>query len=204
METNYAALYKLVIIGNSSVGKSSLISQFCLDQFTATYVSTIGIDFKSRELEIQGKKVKLQIWDTAGQERFRTIVKAYYRSAMGVLVVYDVTDRSSFEGVRRWLADVDRLAPPEVCISLVGNKIDLPTSDHSVTRSEAEAFAAEKGIPLFLMSAKTSEGVDEAFQNLADRIFETQGMSIEPGVGDDLGLTSAGDEGSEDAGCCGK
>ena len=120
----YDHLVKLLLIGDSGVGKSCLLLRFSDDQFTASFITTIGIDFKVKTVDLEGKRVKLQIWDTAGQERFRTITSAYYRGAMGILLTYDVTDRRSFENVRNWMANVKEHASERVVVSLVGNKDD--------------------------------------------------------------------------------
>ncbi|CAM0958698.1 unnamed protein product [Alopecurus aequalis] len=105
----YDYLFKLLLIGDSSVGKSCLLLRFADDAYVDTYISTIGVDFKIRTVELDGKSVKLQIWDTAGQERFRTITSSYYRGAHGIIIVYDVTDMESFNNVKQWLSEIDRL-----------------------------------------------------------------------------------------------
>jgi Ras-related protein Rab-8A len=111
-----------IIVG---VGKSCLLLRFCDNSFTPSFITTIGIDFKIRTMDIDGQRVKLQIWDTAGQERFRTITTAYYRGAMGILLVYDVTDERSFNNVRNWIRNVDQYASPTVNKILIGNKCDV-------------------------------------------------------------------------------
>eukprot|EP01083_Nonionella_stella_P172877 594594_1 len=106
----YDYLLKVVMVGDSGVGKSSLLKRFANRDFTGDYISTIGVDFEIKTLEIDGKTVKLQIWDTAGQERFRTITSSYYRGAHGIIIVYDITDKESFDNVRQWLFEIDRYA----------------------------------------------------------------------------------------------
>ncbi|KAF8404299.1 hypothetical protein HHK36_009182 [Tetracentron sinense] len=118
-------LFKLLIIGDSSVGKSCLLLRFADDSYVDSYISTIGVDFKIRTVELDGKTIKLQIWDTAGQERFRTITSSYYRGAHGIIIVYDVTEMESFNNVKQWLNEIDRYANDSVCKLLVGNKCDL-------------------------------------------------------------------------------
>lgn len=121
----YEYLVKLLLIGDSGVGKSCLLLRFSDDSFTTSFITTIGIDFKIRTIELDGKRVKLQIWDTAGQERFRTITTAYYRGAMGILLVYDVTDKATFENIRNWIKNIELHASNNVNKMLIGNKADM-------------------------------------------------------------------------------
>jgi len=123
--TDFDFLYKLLIIGDSGVGKSCLLLRFADDIFTDSFISTIGVDFKIKTIDIDGAKVKLQIWDTAGQERFRTITSSYYRGAHGIIVVYDVTEQKSFANITKWLKEIETFAGPAVQKVLVGNKSDL-------------------------------------------------------------------------------
>jgi Ras-related protein Rab-8A len=119
----YDHLLKLLLIGDSGVGKSCILLRYSDDSFTSSYITTIGIDFKIKNLVIDNSKAKLQIWDTAGQERFRTITTAYYRGAMGILVVYDVTNLDSFQSVRNWLKQIDANAGPHVVRLLVSASV---------------------------------------------------------------------------------
>nr|XP_007150298.1 hypothetical protein PHAVU_005G141600g [Phaseolus vulgaris]ESW22292.1 hypothetical protein PHAVU_005G141600g [Phaseolus vulgaris] len=125
---DYDYLIKLLLIGDSGVGKSCLLLRFSDGSFTTSFITTIGIDFKIRTIEQDGKRIKLQIWDTAGQERFRTITTAYYRGAMGILLVYDVTDESSFNNIRNWIRNIEQHASDNVNKILVGNKADMDES----------------------------------------------------------------------------
>ena len=172
----YDHLFKVIIIGDSGVGKSSLMSRFADDLYSESYISTIGVDFKIRTLTIDGKVIKMQIWDTAGQERFRTITSSYYRGSHGVMVVYDITDAESFESVKNmWLSEIAKSAGDDVCKFLVGNKCDL-TGRRAVARETAEAFAEELGIHFFETSAKTSTNVDDAFRAMASGAMERRGQ----------------------------
>lgn len=125
---DYDYLFKLLLIGDSNAGKTAVLLRFADRSFTEAYISTIGVDFKIRTLELEGKVVKLQIWDTAGQERFRTITSSYYRGAHGIILVYDVTDLDSFKNLRYWLAEIERYAADAVNKLLLGNKCDLVRS----------------------------------------------------------------------------
>ncbi|KAF3655880.1 Ras-related protein RAB1BV [Capsicum annuum] len=131
------------------VGKSCLLLRFSDGSFTTNFITTIGIDFKIRTIELEGKRIKLQIWDTAGQERFRTITTAYYRGAMGILLVYDVTDESSFNNIKNWIRNIEQHASDNVNKILVGNKADMDESKRAVPTSKGQALADEYGIKYF-------------------------------------------------------
>ncbi|KAH9971236.1 rab-type small GTP-binding protein [Lactifluus volemus] len=171
---HYDFLIKLLLIGDSGivnifrkcVGKSCLLLRFCDDAWTPSFITTIGIDFKIRTIELDGKRIKLQIWDTAGQERFRTITTAYYRGAMGILLVYDVTDDRSFNNIRTWHANIEQHASEGVNKILIGNKSDW-TDKRAVAEEQGRELAEELGIKFIETSAKVNEGVEEAFFTLA-------------------------------------
>eukprot|EP00189_Rhodosorus_marinus_P004908 CAMPEP_0113958318 /NCGR_PEP_ID=MMETSP0011_2-20120614/3324_1 /TAXON_ID=101924 /ORGANISM="Rhodosorus marinus" /LENGTH=218 /DNA_ID=CAMNT_0000969109 /DNA_START=111 /DNA_END=764 /DNA_ORIENTATION=+ /assembly_acc=CAM_ASM_000156 len=165
----YDYLFKLLLIGDSGVGKSCLLLRFAEDTYTESYISTIGVDFKIRTIELDGKIIKLQIWDTAGQERFRTITSSYYRGAHGIIIVYDLTDQESFNNVKSWLQEIDRFASEHVKKLLVGNKNDVP-GKRQVDESVARSFAEELDIKFLETSAKTSENVEAAFLKMAEEI----------------------------------
>ncbi|KAL8269774.1 hypothetical protein Esti_006303 [Eimeria stiedai] len=152
-------LFKLVLIGDSGVGKSCLLLRFSDDTFTDSYITTIGVDFRFRTVDIDGKAVKLQIWDTAGQERFRTITSAYYRGADGIVLVYDVTEAESFAHVDEWLAEVNRYATENTIKILVGNKSEKDR-DRVVATEDARRKAEDLGISFIESSAKESINVD--------------------------------------------
>ncbi|XP_022770167.1 GTP-binding protein YPTM2-like [Durio zibethinus] len=169
MNPEYDYLFKLLLIGDSGVGKSCLLLRFADDSYIESYISTIGVDFKIRTVEQDGKTIKLQIWDTAGQERFRTITSSYYRGAHGIIIVYDVTDQESFNNIKQWLNEIDRYASDNVNKLLVGNKCDL-TANKVVSYETAKAFADEVGIPFMETSAKDSTNVEQAFMAMAASI----------------------------------
>merc|ERR1719394_1272371 len=145
MAKTYDYLFKLLLIGDSGVGKTCVLFRFSEDAFNATFISTIGIDFKIRTIELDGKKIKLQIWDTAGQERFRTITTAYYRGAMGILLVYDVTDERSFQNIRNWMRNIEQHAADNVDKILIGNKADMQ-ADRMVEKQKGADLAQEYNI----------------------------------------------------------
>lgn len=169
MNPEYDYLFKLLLIGDSGVGKSCLLLRFADDTYTESYISTIGVDFKIRTIELNGKTIKLQIWDTAGQERFRTITSSYYRGAHGIIVVYDITDQVSFTNVKQWLQEIDRYACENVNKLLVGNKSDL-TNKRVVDFNAAKEFADGLGIPFLETSAKNATNVEQAFLTMAGEI----------------------------------
>ncbi|KAK5837637.1 hypothetical protein PVK06_006364 [Gossypium arboreum] len=144
------------------------------DSYLDSYISTIGVDFKIRTVELDGKTIKLQIWDTAGQERFRTITSSYYRGAHGIIIVYDVTEMESFNSVKQWLNEIDRYANDSVCKLLVGNKCDL-VENKVVDTQRAKAFADELGIPFLETSAKDAINVEQAFLTMAGAIKKKMG-----------------------------
>jgi len=162
-------LYKLLIIGDSGVGKSCLLLRFADDIFTDSFISTIGVDFKIKTVEIDCVKVKLQIWDTAGQERFRTITSSYYRGAHGIIVVYDVTEQKSFTNITKWLKEIDTFAGPQVQKLLVGNKCDLESA-RTISTETGKELASKLNIPFVETSAKDSLNVENAFTIMAKDI----------------------------------
>jgi Ras-related protein Rab-1A len=166
-----------LIIGDSAVGKSSLLLQFSDQTFSENYVSTIGLDFKIRTTEVDGNQVKLQIWDTAGQERFQSITSNYYHGSHAIAIVYDITNRQSFENLRRWIADVGRLSNPQVCRLVIGNKVDAEEK-REVGRDEGQAFADILGVPFMETSAKTSFNVREMFAAMCRAVMKRR----EPGM----------------------
>ncbi|WFD20072.1 ras GTPase [Malassezia caprae] len=176
LSPDYDYLFKLLLIGDSGVGKSCLLLRFADDTYTESYISTIGVDFKIRTIELEGKTVKLQIWDTAGQERFRTITSSYYRGAHGIIVVYDVTDEATFANVKQWLQEIERYACEGVNKLLVGNKADL-TSSKVVDFESAKKFADELGIPVLETSAKDATNVEQAFLTMAQQIKDRMGAA---------------------------
>ncbi|XP_020615446.1 ras-related protein Rab-8B-like [Orbicella faveolata] len=172
-EKEYEATYKILILGDSGVGKTCLIFRFIEDVFSDSYISTIGIDCRSRVVNLDGTKVRLQIWDTAGQERFRTLTSAYYRGAMGIILVYDITTEDSFKHIAQWLQNIQDNASPDVCKVLVGNKVDA--EDERVIESSRGKLITENSdseLEFFETSARSGENVTEAFMAVARKIKE--------------------------------
>ena len=164
-------LFKLLLIGDSGVGKSCLLLRFADDTYTESYISTIGVDFKIRTIELDGKCIKLQIWDTAGQERFRTITSSYYRGAHGIIIVYDITDKDSYNNVKQLLNEIERYANESVNKLLVGNKADLEEK-RMVQTDTAKEYAASSDINFLETSAKEKMNVERSFMKIAAQIME--------------------------------
>lgn len=195
---------KVVLIGDSSVGKSNLLSRFTRDEFNLETRTTIGVEFATRTIEIDNKRIKAQIWDTAGQERYRAITSAYYRGAVGALVVYDISNSESYESVSKWLKELKEHADANIVIELVGNKSDL---DHlrAVPTEEARNFATENQLLFTEASALDSENVELSFHQLLKAIYDmvskhqfdtndnygTSASQNKPGSGPTISLTPA-------------
>lgn len=163
-------MIKLLMIGDSGVGKTCFLLRFADDNFTNSHLTTIGIDFKIKNLQVNDKNIKLQVWDTAGQERFRTITQTYYKGAMGIILAYDSTDESSFNNIRNWIQQIKIHASETVAKVLIGNKSDR--ADKKITSEQGEALAKELGIKFFETSAKTKVNVDETFFHITKEIME--------------------------------
>ena len=162
-------LFKILLIGDSGVGKTSVIMRYTKKLFNEDYLNSIGVDFKSKDLYIEEKKIKLQIWDTAGQERFRTITSSYYRGAHAIAVVFDLTKRQSYDHVKRWMEDINKYAKENVLKFLVGNKSDLK-DEIQVSYEEARALASQMKTTYFSVSAKKNENINEFFE-AATKLF---------------------------------
>ncbi|ORY20675.1 ras family-domain-containing protein [Naematelia encephala] len=203
---HYDFLIKLLLIGDSGVGKSCLLLRFCDDSWTPSFITTIGIDFKIRTIELDGKRIKLQIWDTAGQERFRTITTAYYRGAMGILLVYDVTDEKSFNNIRTWHSNIEQHASAGVNKILIGNKCDWDEK-RAVSLEQGKQLADEFGLRFLETSAKANEGVEEAFFTLArdikTRLIDSQPeAAAAPSLAADRRGVDVNKQGSSSSGGC--
>uniref|UniRef100_A0A8C1A3F2 Ras-related protein Rab-25 n=1 Tax=Cyprinus carpio carpio TaxID=630221 RepID=A0A8C1A3F2_CYPCA len=164
-EDEYDYLFKVVLIGDSGVGKSNLLSRFTRNEFNLESKSTIGVEFATRSIRVEGKTVKAQIWDTAGQERYRAITSAYYRGAVGALLVYDIAKHLTYENAERWLKELQDHADSNIVIMLVGNKSDLRHL-RAVPMDEAKALAEKHGLSFLETSALDSSNVELAFQTI--------------------------------------
>mmetsp|Transcript_23187 Transcript_23187/g.23838 ORF Transcript_23187/g.23838 Transcript_23187/m.23838 type:complete len:211 (+) Transcript_23187:50-682(+) len=170
-------VFKILLIGDAGVGKSSILLQFTDGYFNDNLQSTIGVDFKVKVMDVAGpdgrpKRVKVTIWDTAGQERFRTLTSSYYRGAQGIILVYDVTRKETFDSLSMWLQEVEQFSMgggKDVVKLLVGNKVDQP---RSVSRDDAGEWAKSRGMLFMEASAKTKEGIAQVFNEVVQKILE--------------------------------
>ncbi|XP_051143690.1 ras-related protein RABA5b [Andrographis paniculata] len=170
-------LFKIVIIGDSAVGKSNLLSRFARDEFDHNSKATIGVEFQTQVVEVDGKEVKAQVWDTAGQERFRAVTSAYYRGAVGALVVYDISRKTTFESIKRWLDELNTHCDTTVARMLVGNKCDLEDI-RQVSVEEGKTLAEEEGLFFIETSALDSTNVNKAFEIVIREIYEKVSRKI--------------------------
>ncbi|XP_031488641.1 ras-related protein RABA2a-like [Nymphaea colorata] len=168
-EDEYDYLFKLVLVGDSGVGKSNILSRFTRNEFNLESKSTIGVEFATRAIQVDGKVIKAQIWDTAGQERYRAITSAYYRGAVGALLVYDITKQSTFENVNRWLKELRDHADASIVIMLIGNKSDLQHM-RAVSTEDAQQFSQREVLSFLETSALDATNVDKAFQTILSEI----------------------------------
>ncbi|CAL0321062.1 unnamed protein product [Lupinus luteus] len=163
-------LFKIVLVGDSGVGKSNLLARFARDEFYSNSKSTIGVEFQTQKMDINGKEVKAQIWDTAGQERFRAVTSAYYRGAVGALLVYDISRRLTFDSIGRWLNELHTHSDMNIVTILVGNKSDLKDA-REVTTAEGKGLAEAQGLFFMETSALDSSNVAAAFQTVVKEIY---------------------------------
>ncbi|KAM4552927.1 ras-related protein Rab-19 [Fundulus diaphanus] len=178
VEDSFDFLFKIVLVGDSDVGKTCMVQRFKSGIFIEKQQNTIGVDFTVRTLDIDGKKVKMQVWDTAGQERFRTITQSYYRSAHGAMVAYDISRRSTFESVPHWIREVEQYGAASVVVILIGNKSDLQ-AQRQVLFEDACTLAEKNSLLAALeTSAKEAQNIDAAFILMARELLARNGMTI--------------------------
>jgi len=170
-DTEYDLLVKIVLIGDTGVGKSNLLTRFTRNEFLIDSKSTIGVEFATKNVSVDGKILKAQIWDTAGQERFRAITSAYYKGAVGALVVYDIARQATFENVEVWLKELREHSQPDIVVMLVGNKSDQ-RNRRKVATEDAFAFAEKYQLAFLETSALDGTGVDDAFRNILSEIYQ--------------------------------
>ncbi|CAD8063141.1 unnamed protein product [Paramecium primaurelia] len=205
-DDDYDYLFKIVLSGDSGVGKSNLLLRFTKNQFNPDSKTTIGVEFATRSISISGKIIKAQIWDTAGQERYRAITSAYYRGAIGAVLVYDITNKQSFDAVERWIQEVRENADKDIVIMIIGNKSDLKHL-RAIRQESGQDLAQMYKVAFMEASAQDGSNVDQAFtqiiqqiyQNLTKQLQKYDQMSHLQGEKLDLEITNSG---NKKQGCC--
>lgn len=211
-EDDYDYLFKVVLIGDSGVGKSNILSRFARNEFSLESKSTIGVEFATRSINVENKLIKAQIWDTAGQERYRAITSAYYRGAMGALLVYDITRHVTFENIERWLKELKDHTDANIVVMLVGNKSDLRHL-RAVSAEDGQSFAEKEGLFFMETSALVSTNVEDAFKQILTQIYgvvskKAFDIGEDPATGSGVGAGTNISVGKDDvtalkkAGCC--
>ena len=176
---NFNYLFKYIIIGDSAVGKSNILLRYVHEKFNEEFQSTIGVEFGAKNIQLNEKIYRIQIWDTAGQENFRSITRAYYKNSVCACIVYDITQKNSFENVKSWIEDCKKQSPKTVFLVLIGNKLDLE-KQRQVSYDEGEEFARKNNMLFFETSAKTGENIENVFLTSAQKIAD----NIENGLYD--------------------
>lgn len=178
---DYDYLFKVLLIGDSSVGKTSVLLRYVDDKFNAEFQTTIGVDFKVSSFQMNGKTIKLQLWDTAGQDRFKNIVASYYRGAHGIMLMYDITSQTSFQNVQRWFDESQNYLQRSIPKLLIGNKADL-ASQRTVRMEDAKALADRLGLEYIETSAKNSINIKSAFETLTRSIMASNTVAVQGGA----------------------
>ena len=173
-------MYKILLLGDSSVGKTCILTRYSDNTFQEDHMATIGLDFKVKNVNLDGKIVKVQIWDTAGQDRFKSVTKNYYKGAHGIILIYDVTNKKTFDNVKNWVDIIKEEVSEKVTVILVGNKIDN-FDNRKVSTEEGQAIANEYGLQFYETSAKTGDNIDRTFNDLIKKVVEIFGKYEEKG-----------------------
>ena len=205
-DENYEMMVKVVLIGDSFVGKTNIMSKYIKNEFHEDSKATVGVEFGSKQFTVEGHSIKAQIWDTAGQERYKAITSAYYKGAKGAFIVYDITRKQSFESVEKWVNDVTAIADKKITIILIGNKSDLE-DQRQVTKEQGQDKASKLEIAFLETSAFSGENLDKAFDMMLNEIYKKchEEMLLEGDVdiiegGKDINLESKQNE--EKKKCC--
>ena len=202
-DEEYDFIFKVLLLGNSDVGKSSILIRYVDESWNDAFVPTIGVDFKIKSMEVEQKIVKMQIWDTAGQERFRNVISSYFRGAHGLFLIYDITNRDSFKNLESWLIEIEKNASENVLKVLVGNKNDLE-QDRVISYEEGKNFANRNGMEFIETSAKINTNVSEAFEMLGKLMIKNEAQPADKKQMKDKKVLSAssGKDLKAKKGCC--
>eukprot|EP00009_Paramoeba_aestuarina_P017567 CAMPEP_0201532874 /NCGR_PEP_ID=MMETSP0161_2-20130828/51520_1 /ASSEMBLY_ACC=CAM_ASM_000251 /TAXON_ID=180227 /ORGANISM="Neoparamoeba aestuarina, Strain SoJaBio B1-5/56/2" /LENGTH=205 /DNA_ID=CAMNT_0047936531 /DNA_START=70 /DNA_END=687 /DNA_ORIENTATION=+ len=195
---------KLMMLGDTSVGKTSLVLRYTEGTYTSNYISTLGVDFKTKEIDVDGRKFQVQVWDTAGQERFRALTSSYFHGANGFLLVCDLTEKLTFESLNTWYENIEKYAPDDTVVGLVGSKCDKK-EDRSVTEKDLDGFAKDHGCEMVVeTSAKDNVNVRDCFNDIATKIAKAR-MAEGKGKSKDVVMGPRGGASEEEkkkGGCC--
>ena len=177
---NFSVFFKILLIGDLGVGKSCVILRYVEGDFPGNIMSSIGVDFKTKQIELDDHSIKMQIWDTAGHEKFRTITTSYYKSAQAIIILYDITQKSSFDHIRNWITEIDKFGKQGVLKVIVGNKLDLE-NNRKITKEAAENLALKYGVKLWEVSAKDNTNIEEMFLDTIKTLLEKNSKIISEG-----------------------
>ena len=201
MSTDTIHCFKILTIGESGVGKTCILRRFVENKFLKNHLATIGIDFKTKNIEIDGTPIKLKIWDTAGQERFRNITNQYYKGADGIILVFDVTDQKSFEKIKEWMSQIKaNTQADQIGLVLLGNKCDIEA--RTISKNDGEELGKELGIEYYETSAMKGDGIAQAFEFLAKNILTKKKIDLKNEKGTDGGVNLDGGVTPQKKQCC--
>lgn len=201
MSTDTIHCFKILTIGESGVGKTCILRRFVENKFLKNHLATIGIDFKTKNIEIDGTPIKLKIWDTAGQERFRNITNQYYKGADGIILVFDVTDQKSFEKIKEWMSQIKaNTQADQIGLVLLGNKCDI--EPRTISKNDGEELGKELGIEYYETSAMKGDGIAQAFEFLAKNILTKKKIDLKNEKGTDGGVNLDGGVTPQKKQCC--
>ena len=202
-DEEYDFIFKVLLLGNSDVGKSSILIRYVDESWNEAFVPTIGVDFKVKSMEVEQKKIKMQIWDTAGQERFSNVISSYFIGAHGLFLIYDITNRDSFKNLENWLIEIEKNASENVLKILVGNKNDLE-QDREISYEEGKNFANRNGMEFIETSAKINTNVSEAFEMLGKLMIKNEAQPADKNQMKDKKIlnASSGKNIKTKKGCC--
>jgi len=176
----FSVFFKILLIGDLGVGKSCVILRYVEGDFPGNIMSSIGVDFKTKQIDLDDRLIKLQIWDTAGHEKFRTITTSYYKSAHAIIILYDITQKASFDHIRNWITEIDKFGKQGVLKVIVGNKLDME-NNRKITKEAAENLALKYGIKLWEVSAKDNTNIEEMFLDTIKTLLEKNSKIISEG-----------------------
>jgi len=205
-DENYEMMFKVVLVGDSFVGKTNIMSKYIKNEFHEDSKATVGVEFGSKQFTVEGHSIKAQIWDTAGQERYKAITSAYYKGAKGAFIVYDITRKQSFDSVEKWVNDVTAVADKKITIILIGNKCDLE-DQRQITKEQGEEKANKLEIAFLETSALSGENLDKAFDKMMNEVYKkcheemlSDDVDLIDGKGKDINLDK--NDANEKKKCC--